>query len=66
LEEIARILGILLVVAGLGYLIDSFGKLLLPNYNVTIAMYTFIGELLLMVWHLWKGAKIPEMEGDKK
>jgi hypothetical protein len=59
---IPSILGVLLIIAGLGYLIDNFGKFLLPNYNITIAMFTFIGELLFMLWLLLKGAKIPEMK----
>jgi hypothetical protein len=54
---IPKVLGILLAVASLGYLIDSFGKILLPNYNLTIAMFTFVGELLLIFWLLWRGIK---------
>lgn len=54
---IPKILGILVIVAGLGYLIDNLGKLLSPNYNLTIAMFTFIGEVLLIFWLLWKGIK---------
>ena len=61
---IPRILGVLLIIAGLGYLIDSFAIFLLPNYEVTIAMVTFIGELLFMLWLLFKGAKIPEMKNQ--
>ena len=55
---IPKILGILVVIAGLGYLIDSFVIFLLPNYHITIAMFTFIGELLFMFWLLFKGYKI--------
>lgn len=51
------LLSILLVVAGLGYLADSIGKFLLPNYNASIAQFTFIGEVLLIFWLLWKGIK---------
>jgi hypothetical protein len=54
---IPKWLGVLLIVAGLGYLMDSFGKILLPNYNLTIAAFTFIGEPLLIFWLLWKGIK---------
>lgn len=54
---IPRILSILVIVAGLGYLIDNAGKLLSPNYNLTIAMFTFIGEVLLIFWLLWRGIK---------
>ena len=59
-----RFLGILVIIAGLGYLIDNLGKLLSANYNLSIAMFTFIGEVLLIFWLLWKGikglGKVPE------
>ncbi len=59
---IPKILGILLVIASFGYLIDSFGKLLSPNYNATIAMFTFIGEVLLILWLFFKGVKVSDMK----
>ena len=40
-----------------GAVVDGCGKVLVPNYNLTIAMYTFVGEPLLMFWLLWKGIK---------
>ena len=52
-----RVLGILVSVAGVGYLIDGVGKVLVPNYSLTIAMYVFVGEPLLMVWLLWKAIR---------
>jgi hypothetical protein len=55
---VPRIFGILLLVAGFGYVIDSFGKFLLPNYNPTIAIFTFVGEVTFLSWLLIKGAKI--------
>ena len=54
---IPKWLGVLLVIAGIGYMVDSFGKFLVPNYNLTIAGFTFIGEVLLIFWLLWKGIK---------
>ena len=42
---IPKWLGVLLVIAGIGYMVDSFGKFLVPNYNLTIAGFTFIGEV---------------------
>jgi len=54
---IPRILGVLLIIAAFGYLIDNFGELLLPNYDANIAMFTFVGEVILMLWLLWRGAK---------
>jgi hypothetical protein len=61
-----KILGILVIIAGLGYLIDNLGKLFSPNYNVTIAMFTFIGEVLLIFWLLWRGIKGFEKELELK
>jgi len=47
-----RVVGILVTAAGVGYLIDGVGKVLVPNYSLTIAMYTFVGEPLLIFWLL--------------
>ncbi len=55
-----KFLGILLIIASLGYLIDGFGKILLSHYNVSIAAFTFIGEVVLIFWLLIKGRKIQE------
>jgi hypothetical protein len=63
---VPKLLGILLIIAGLGYLIDSLGKILIPNYNVSIAMFTFIGEALLFIWLLWKGTKGFDKELEMK
>jgi hypothetical protein len=54
---IPKWLGILVGIAGVGYLVDSFGKILIPDYNITVAMFTFVGEFLLIFWLLWKGIK---------
>ncbi|MEA2097184.1 MAG: DUF4386 domain-containing protein [Candidatus Cloacimonadota bacterium] len=54
---IHKLFGVLLIIAGLGYLVDIFGKFILPNYVIEIAMFTFIGELLFMLWLLIKGGK---------
>jgi hypothetical protein len=51
------LLGLLLAAAGLGYFVDSFGKLLLPSYSASIAQFTFFGEVLLIFWLFWKGIK---------
>jgi hypothetical protein len=53
----AKIFGILLVVAGMGYFIDGFGTVLVPNYSINIARFTFVGEAALMFWLLIKGAR---------
>jgi hypothetical protein len=60
----AKIFGILLVVAGLGYLIDGFGTVLVPNYSINIAQFTFVGEAALMFWLLIKGTRKEFSNGE--
>jgi hypothetical protein len=64
-----RILGILLIVASSGYLIDSFAGFLLPNYEAYEAIFAlvvflpaFIGELSMCLWLLLKGVNIPRQQ----
>jgi hypothetical protein len=61
---IPKILGVLLIVASLGYLIDSFASFLLPNYDhyeaifaLVVFLPAFIGELSMCLWLLIKGVK---------
>jgi uncharacterized Tic20 family protein len=54
---IPKWLGILVGIAGVGYLLDSLGKILIPDYKITVAMFTFVGEFLLIFWLLYKGIK---------
>lgn len=58
-------LGLLVIVAGFGYLFDSFRILLLPDLDFTIAQFTFIGEVLLIFWLFWKGIKGFDRELDR-
>jgi Domain of unknown function (DUF4386) len=57
---IPRILGVLLIIAGLGYLINSLKPFLFPNTNLDFAKFTFYGELIFMFWLLIKGWRIQE------
>lgn len=50
-----RIIGILLMIGCFGYLVDSFAAFLLPELGITIAQFTFIGEILLPLWLVTKG-----------
>ena len=59
---IPKILGILLIIAGFGYLIDVVIFFLFPTFDVTISQFTFIGELLLALWLLIKGVNVEEWE----
>lgn len=45
-----RWLGVLVAIAGLGYLIDGVGVILIADYTPTVSTFTFIGEVVLIVW----------------
>lgn len=60
-----RILGVGMIVASVGYLVDSFASVLLSNYSdyetifgVVVFAPAIIAELALCVWLLWKGVTI--------
>lgn len=54
---IPKWLGGLLALAGLGYIVDGFGRMLFPAYSFSLAQFTFIGEVFLIFWLLWRGIK---------
>ena len=66
-----RILGILLIGASLGYLLDSFAKVLLPNYDdyevifaLVVFAPAFIAELSICLWLLFKGVNVQQQESN--
>src|ERR1035437_7014933 len=59
-KYITKILGILLIIAGLGYLLTTLRPYLFPNINIDFAMYTYYGELIFMLWLLIRGSRIKE------
>ncbi len=56
-KDLPKYLGILLMIAGIGYVIDSLGLILFATYSFELSVYTFIGELLLIVWLFIRGRK---------
>ncbi|MEI7579251.1 MAG: DUF4386 domain-containing protein [bacterium] len=56
---IPKFIGILMIVAGFGYIIDSLIVFFSQNLNTTISSYTFIGEVVLLLWLLIKGVNVP-------
>lgn len=53
----SRVLSALVMVAGGGYLADSLGEILVPGYAVSLAVFTFVGEVLLIGWLFWVAIK---------
>jgi hypothetical protein len=63
-DYVPSILGVLLAVAGLGYLVGSLGRFVLPNYEdyenlfmVLVAVPAIAGEFSLTGWLLLRGGK---------
>ena len=57
---IPRVLGVLLMIAGVGYLVSSFTSLLLPRYAHLVGQFAMVlefGELPIIFWLLIWGAK---------
>ena len=52
-----RVFGILLLIAGLGYLVDGFMIVLVAQPPFTLATFTFVGEVALIFWLLISGAR---------
>ncbi len=57
-----RVLGVLLLIGGVGYLIQSVAALLLPSFNVNIALFTSWGELLFPLWLVIRGVNVNQWE----
>jgi hypothetical protein len=55
---VPKFVGVLVVIAGIGYLVDSFGSLLVANYSLKVGALTFVGEVVLMIWLLVKGRSV--------
>ncbi len=62
-----RILGILLIVAGFGYLTSSVTSIVLPEYRHVVSrvmMPLYFGEVPIIFWLLIKGAKAPQSQAQ--
>lgn len=64
-----RVIGIFLIIASAGYVIDSIAHFLLPNYTdyktiflLIVAVPGVIGELSLAFWLLIKGVKVQQRQ----
>jgi Domain of unknown function (DUF4386) len=55
---VPKILGIVLIITGLGYLLTTVRPYLFPGVNVDFAQFTFYGELIFMLWLLIRGSRV--------
>jgi uncharacterized protein DUF4386 len=56
---VPKFLGVVLAVAGLGYVVDSFGAILFRGSWTDVSSFTFIGEFLLALWLVVRGRRLP-------
>lgn len=54
---VPRVFGILLLIAGAGYLVDGFMSVLVAQPPFTLAAVTFVGEVALIFWLLIAGGR---------
>lgn len=59
---IPKILGVLLIISGSGYLINGLKPFLFPKSSIDFAMYTFYGEVIFMLWLIIRGSRIIETD----
>jgi len=57
---IPRILGVLLVIAGLGYVVNYLRPYFYPDLDTGFLFVTFFGEPVFALWLLVRGRRIPE------
>jgi len=61
-DYIPRVIGILVVIAGGGYMVNGVIHGLLPDVNLGLLMVTFIGEVVFLFWLLIKGPRLKDPE----
>jgi Domain of unknown function (DUF4386) len=52
------LVGVLLVIAGVGYVVQSFAAFL--GYNVNIILFTGLGEVVFLLWLLIRGVNVEQ------
>ncbi|MDO9302574.1 MAG: DUF4386 domain-containing protein [Anaerolineales bacterium] len=55
-----KILGVLLIIGGFGYLIDVFAEFLFPGSNLSIGLFTGLSEIFFLLWLLIKGVNVEQ------
>jgi len=59
---IPKILGVFLMIGCFGYLIDYVIFFLIPDFDISIALFTGFGEQLFPLWLLIKGVNVEKWE----
>ena len=54
-----KVFGILIGIAGLGYIADLIGLVLVPGFTPTFGLFGFVGETAMIFWLLIAGRRLP-------
>lgn len=54
---VPRMIGLLVALAGAGYLADSIGTVLIADYSFSFTAFLFVGEVVLMGWCFYDWAR---------
>lgn len=57
---VPRVFGVLLAIAGVGYLADAVGVVLVPGFTARFAQFLFVGEVAIIFWLLIRGRRLPD------
>ena len=57
-----KVIGVFLLIAGVGYMVDFTLFFLFPEITMTVSEYTFVGEVLLLLWLLIMGVNVERWE----
>jgi len=55
----AKVFGILLALAGAGYVADAIGMVFIPGFTAVFAQFMFVGEVAIIFWLLIRGRRLP-------
>jgi hypothetical protein len=58
---VPRILGVLLAIAGVGYLADALALQLVPGFTPLFGALLFVGEPAMVLWELIRGRRLPRL-----
>jgi hypothetical protein len=61
----SRLVSVLLVIAGAGYVVDGLGTLLSLSFALKLSTFTFAGEVVFIFWLIIHGRKLPGLAGSQ-
>ena len=56
-----KIFGILIGIAGIGYIADLIGLVVAPGFTPTFGLFGFVGETAMIFWLLIGGRRLPRV-----